>query len=118
MNAFENKAQKRPVHSPPTEWSATPGLNCCSLDKDSLLTRAEKDGKDMKNKRRNHVLVKDHLATENNKESEDCQGLKTTKNYTQDLNIVSKLVVSALPAVKMAEGLICNMINTLINVSY
>ncbi|XP_066467278.1 uncharacterized protein KIAA0408 homolog [Tiliqua scincoides] len=95
VNAFENKAvqskaQKRPVHSPTSEWSATPGLNCCSLDKDSLLNRAEKEGKDLRNKRRNHVFVKDHLAFENNKESEDCPGLKTTKNYTQDLNIALK----------------------------
>lgn len=121
LNAFENKAiqseaQKRPVHSPASEWSATSGLNCCLLDKESLLSRAEKEGKDTRNKRRNHVFEKDHLPLENYKESVDCPGLKTTKNYTQDLNIVSKLVTGILLTVKVTEGLAYNMSTPLINV--
>ncbi|KAL8186493.1 UNVERIFIED_CONTAM: hypothetical protein K2H54_072409 [Gekko kuhli] len=95
MNAFDNKAihsktQEQFVHSPTSEWSDTPGLNCCSSDKESLLTKAEKESKETKNKRKNHVFVKDNLAFENYKEVEDCPGLKTTKNYTQDLNIALK----------------------------
>uniref|UniRef100_A0ACB8GCP4 Uncharacterized protein n=1 Tax=Sphaerodactylus townsendi TaxID=933632 RepID=A0ACB8GCP4_9SAUR len=95
MNAFDNKAihsktQQQFVHSSTSEWSDMPGLNCCSQDKDSLLTKAEKASKDTRNQRKNHVFVKDNLTFENNKDVEDCSGLKTTKNYTQDLNIALK----------------------------
>ncbi|XP_077156094.1 uncharacterized protein KIAA0408 homolog [Paroedura picta] len=95
MNAIDNKAihsktQQQFVHSPTSEWSDTPGLNCCSQDKESLLTKAEKESKDTRNKRKNHVFVKDNLSFENYKEVGDCPGLKTTKNYTQDLNIALK----------------------------
>nr|XP_056712449.1 uncharacterized protein KIAA0408 homolog [Euleptes europaea] len=95
MNAFDNKpihskTRQWFVHSPTSECSDTPGLNCCSENKESLLTKAEKESKDTSNKRKNHVFVKDNLAFENNKDVEDCPGLKTTKNYTQDLNIALK----------------------------
>ncbi|XP_054857944.1 uncharacterized protein KIAA0408 homolog [Eublepharis macularius] len=95
MNAFDNKAihsktRQQFVHSPTSEWSDTPGLNCCSQDKESLLTKAENESKDTKNKRKNRVFVKDNLVFENYKEAEDCPDLKTTKNYTQDLSIALK----------------------------
>ncbi|XP_061479779.1 uncharacterized protein KIAA0408-like [Rhineura floridana] len=95
INAFENKAirnktQQQSIHSPTSEWSDTPGLNSSSADQESLLTKAEKESKDMRNKGRNHGIVKDTLAFESYEESEDCPGLKTTKNYTQDLNIALK----------------------------
>ncbi|XP_062981520.1 uncharacterized protein KIAA0408 homolog [Elgaria multicarinata webbii] len=94
MNAFENKTihtkAQQQSHSPTLEWSDTPGLNSCSLDKESVLTKAEKESKETRNKRRNHVLAKENLDFESYKESGDCPGLKTTKNYTQDLNIALK----------------------------
>ncbi|XP_053138822.1 uncharacterized protein KIAA0408 homolog [Hemicordylus capensis] len=99
MNAFDNKAihskaQQSSAHSPTSEWSDIPGVNCRSPDKESLLTKTEKESKDTRNKRRNHALVKDNLAFENHKE--DCPGMKTTKNYTQDLNINKYYVVCAM----------------------
>ncbi|XP_044280885.1 uncharacterized protein KIAA0408 homolog [Varanus komodoensis] len=94
MNAFENKAihNKAPQqsHFPTLEWSDTPGLNSWSLDKASMLPRAEKESKDTRNRRRNNALSKDNLDFESSKESGDFPGLKTTKNYTQDLNIALK----------------------------
>lgn len=84
-----NKAEQQSC-SPILEWSDPPGLYSCSPDKESLQSKAEKESKCVKNKRRNRVFAKDHLTFENSKESEDCVDLKTTKNYTQDLNIVSK----------------------------
>ncbi|KAH0622291.1 hypothetical protein JD844_024465 [Phrynosoma platyrhinos] len=94
MNAFENKAihSKAPPqsHSPTSEWSKTPECNNSSPVKESLPSKAEKESKDTKNKRRNHAFTKDHLASGSYKESKDCPGVKTTKNYTQDLNIALK----------------------------
>ncbi|XP_039178628.1 uncharacterized protein KIAA0408 homolog [Crotalus tigris] len=91
-------SENKPIHhkaeqqscSPILEWSDPPGLYSCSPDKESLQSKAEKESKCVKNKRRNHVFAKDHLTFENAKESEDCVDLKTTKNYTQDLNIALK----------------------------
>ncbi|XP_042321646.1 uncharacterized protein KIAA0408 homolog [Sceloporus undulatus] len=94
MNAFENKAIhcKAPLqsHSPTSEWSKTPESNSSAPAKESLPSKAEKENKDTRNKRRNHVSAKDHLASGSCKESKDCPGMKTTKNYTQDLNIALK----------------------------
>ncbi|XP_053237835.1 uncharacterized protein KIAA0408 homolog isoform X1 [Podarcis raffonei] len=88
--AIHSKAQTRPIHSPSSVWSDTPGLNSCSADKESFFGKAEKESKDAKNKGRNHAFANDTLAFESYKESEDCPDLKTTKNYTQDLNIALK----------------------------
>ncbi|KAM3855817.1 uncharacterized protein KIAA0408 homolog [Vipera latastei] len=84
-----NKAEQQSC-SPILEWSDPPGLYSCSPDKESLQSKAEKESKCVKNKRRNRVFAKDHLTFENSKECEDCVDLKTTKNYTQDLNIALK----------------------------
>lgn len=110
MNAFGNKAihskvRQQPVHSSTSEWSDTPGLNSYSLDKESLLNKPEKESKDTRNKKKNHIFAKNNLSFENNKESEDSLGLKTTKNYTQDLNIVSKLIINIIVVmVKVTHG--------------
>ncbi|XP_008117176.1 uncharacterized protein KIAA0408 homolog [Anolis carolinensis] len=94
MNAFENKAihskAPPPARSPSLEWTKTPGQNNSSPDKESFPIKAEKESKDTRNKRRNHVFAKDHLVLESCKESKDCPGLKPSKNYTQDLNIALK----------------------------
>ncbi|XP_060548205.1 LOW QUALITY PROTEIN: uncharacterized protein KIAA0408 homolog [Pantherophis guttatus] len=86
---IHNKAEQQAC-SPTLEWSDPPGLYSCSPDKESLQSQAEKESKCAKNKRRNHAFAKDHLTFQNSKESEDCVDLKTTKNYTQDLNIALK----------------------------
>ncbi|KAM6459262.1 uncharacterized protein KIAA0408 homolog [Liasis olivaceus] len=86
---IHNKAEKQSC-SPTLEWSDAPGLNSCSPDKENLHSKAEKESKGVRNKRRNHAFAKDHLTFENSKEPEDCVDLKTTKNYTQDLNIALK----------------------------
>uniref|UniRef100_A0ABM5G5Y9 Uncharacterized protein KIAA0408 homolog n=1 Tax=Pogona vitticeps TaxID=103695 RepID=A0ABM5G5Y9_9SAUR len=94
MNAFENKAShlKAPQqsHSPSSEWGDRRGLNSCALDKEDLLPKAEKESKEIRNKRKNHAFIKDYSAFENYKESKDCPNSKPTKNYTQDLNIALK----------------------------
>uniref|UniRef100_A0A8D0C043 KIAA0408 n=1 Tax=Salvator merianae TaxID=96440 RepID=A0A8D0C043_SALMN len=91
MNAFENKSvhckEQLSVLSPTSEWSNTTGLNCCSPDKESLLTKAERK------QRTNDIFEKDNLAIGSYKESEESPGLKTTKNYAQDLNIALKELV-------------------------
>lgn len=89
---IHNKAEQQAC-SPTLEWSDPPGLYSCLPDKESLQSQAEKESKCVKNKRRNHAFAKDHLTFQNSKESEDCADLKTTKNYTQDLNIVSKFIL-------------------------
>uniref|UniRef100_A0A670XZV3 KIAA0408 n=1 Tax=Pseudonaja textilis TaxID=8673 RepID=A0A670XZV3_PSETE len=86
---IHNKAEQQAC-SPTLEWSDPPGLHSCSPDKESLQSKPEKESKCVKNKRRNHAFAKDHLTFQTSKESEDCVDLKTTKNYTQDLNIALK----------------------------
>ncbi|XP_026521870.1 uncharacterized protein KIAA0408 homolog [Notechis scutatus] len=86
---IHNKAEQQAC-SPTLEWNDPPGLHSCSPDKESLQSKPEKESKCVKNKRRNHAFAKDHLTFQTSKESEDCADLKTTKNYTQDLNIALK----------------------------
>ncbi|XP_070595817.1 uncharacterized protein KIAA0408 homolog [Erythrolamprus reginae] len=86
---IHNKAEQQACFRT-LQWSDPPGLYSCSPDNERSPSQAEKESKYMKNKRKNQAFAKDHLTFQNAKESEDCVDLKTTKNYTQDLNIALK----------------------------